>query len=202
MTNNTALIVLDVQNDTVSAGGAFESNAVHAVQQKLLLNIARLLEAARTASIPVIHIHFLANPDADPTTLNTPLLEAVAASGGYIAGTWGAAPAYGAEPLEDELVLTKTTMSGFAGTGLQAHLDALGVERLVLTGALTNMSVEHTARHAADEGFRVVVVSDATSSMDAQWHSAALDHAISMVAQILDTEQAVKLLHQVTVDAA
>jgi gluconolactonase len=47
------------------------------------------------------------------------------------------------------------------------------------------MSVEHTARHAADAGYRAVVVSDGTSTMNPDWQRAAIDYALTNVAEIV-----------------
>lgn len=192
----TALMIMDVQNDTVSPGGAFESSGSteHAAAQNLIGNLGRLLEAARSAQAPVFHVHFIAEPAVEGATYNAPLFEAVAASGGYLRGSWGAAPPQGVEPAPGEIVLEKNKMSAFAGTGLEEHLQRLGVDQLVIAGALTNMAVEHTARHAADAGYHVVVVSDGTSTLNADWQAAATGHALTMVAQILDTEQSAALL--------
>ena len=46
------------------------------------------------------------------------------------------------------------------------------------------MSIEHTARHAADAGYRAVVASDGTSTADDEWQNAALSYAMTNVAQV------------------
>lgn len=196
--NTTALLILDVQNDTVSPGGAFTASgsADHAAAQNLIANINSVAVAARESHASVIHIHFVADPPIDSASYNAPLFEAVASSGGYLRDTWGADPAPGVEPVAGDLVLEKAKMSGFAGTGLGEHLDRLGVRRLVITGALTNMSVEHTARQAADDGYEVIVVSDATSTLNGEWQDAALSYALTFIAKILSAEQVVAVLRE------
>ena len=66
-------------------------------------------------------------------------------------------------------------MNGFYETRLDILLRGLGVETLIITGAWTNMSIEHTARHAADAGYRAVVASDGTSTVNDEWQHAALE---------------------------
>ena len=44
------------------------------------------------------------------------------------------------------------------------------------------MSIEHTARHAADAGYRAVVASDGTSTVNDDWQHAALEYAMTNVA--------------------
>ena len=67
---------------------------------------------------------------------------------------------------------------------LDILLRGLGVETLIITGAWTNMSIEHTARHAADAGSRAVVASDGTSTVDDEWQNAALSYAMQNVAVV------------------
>jgi ureidoacrylate peracid hydrolase len=56
-------------------------------------------------------------------------------------------------------------------------------------GVWTNMAVEHTARDAADFGYAVTVVSDATSSINADWHRVALGYALTNIADIRTAEE-------------
>jgi len=55
------------------------------------------------------------------------------------------------------------------------------------------MAVEHTVR-AADFGYNVTIVSDATSSINAEWHAAALGFALQNIATITDTDTVVSAL--------
>ena len=79
-------------------------------------------------------------------------------------------------------------MSAFNGTTLDIMLRNLGTKTVVVVGVWTNVAVEHTAREAADRGYRVVVVSDATSSINAEWQEAALGFALTNIAEIVDTD--------------
>jgi len=64
-------------------------------------------------------------------------------------------------PLAGETVIGKRTNSAFIGTGLEATLRAAGVETLIVTGVITNNSVEATVRMAGNLGFETFVVEDA-----------------------------------------
>jgi gluconolactonase len=75
-------------------------------------------------------------------------------------------------------------MNGFYETRLDILLRGLGVETLIVSGAWTNMSIEHTARHAADAGYRAVVPSDGTSTTGEEWQNAALNYAMQNVATV------------------
>jgi gluconolactonase len=85
-------------------------------------------------------------------------------------------------------------MNAFHDTRLDTLLRGLEVETLVVTGAWTNMSVEHTARHAADAGYRVAVASDGTATMSEEWQHAALGYALTQVATIATCAELEELL--------
>jgi gluconolactonase len=192
----TALVIQDLQNDTVSEGGAFADTGSydHATAQDVVANVARLAGAARAAGIPVIHIWYIVEEGARGLQLNAPLYRGIKDSGAVVRGSWGAAPAAGLEPQEGDFVVEKTRMNGFYGTRLDPILRALDTETLIITGAWTNMSIEHTARHAADAGYRAVVVSDGTSTMNADWHRAAIEYALTNVAEIVTVSDLVNAI--------
>jgi gluconolactonase len=182
----TALIIQDLQNDVIIEGGAFADSGApaHATSQNVVGNVKGLAEAARKASVPVIHVWYIVEPGAPGLKQNAPLFEGVKGSNALVRGTWGAAPAEGLEPQDGDHVIEKMRMNGFYETRLDILLRGLGVETLIITGAWTNMSIEHTARHAADAGYRAVVASDGTSTVDDDWQNAALNYAMQNVATV------------------
>jgi nicotinamidase-related amidase len=56
------------------------------------------------------------------------------------------------------------------------------------------MSIEHTARHGADAGYEVVVVSDCTSTTGDEWQHAALNYALTNVAQVANADEVIGAL--------
>ncbi|GAA4622405.1 hypothetical protein GCM10023113_03230 [Cellulomonas oligotrophica] len=91
-------------------------------------------------------------------------------------------------------MLDRIRMSPFHGTSLDTVLRNLGVTTVVVTGVWTNMAVEHSARDAADHGYEVVVVADATSSINAQWQEAALGFALTNIVTVATTAEVVAAL--------
>lgn len=92
-------------------------------------------------------------------------------------------------PEPGELVLDKNTSSVFNSTGAEWLLRNMGVETLVVTGMATDMCVETTARDAADRGFNVVVVEDATATYFEHHHRAALSAFARVFGQVWETER-------------
>ena len=183
---STALIVQDMQNDVIIEGGAFaESGApAHAIAQNAVANVADLAAACRAAGVPVIHVWYLVEKGAPGLKQNAPLFQGVKDGNALVRGTWGAASVDGLEPQDGDHIIEKMRMNGFYKTRLDILLRGLGVETLIITGAWTNMSIEHTARHAADAGYRAVVASDGTSTVNDDWQRAALEYAMTNVAAV------------------
>jgi gluconolactonase len=75
-------------------------------------------------------------------------------------------------------------MSAWQGTSLQTILMAEGRDTIIVTGAWTNMSIEHTARTGADMGYTMIVPEDCCATMNADWHRASIDYALQNVAVV------------------
>ena len=181
-----ALTIQDMQNDVIIAGGAFADSGApeHATAQNVVANVADLAAACRAAGVPVIHIWYIAEAGAIDQKQNAPLFQGIKESNGIVRGTWGAAPVDGLEPQDGDHVVEKMRMNGFYNTRLDILLRGLGVETILITGAWTNMAIEHTARHGADAGYEVVLASDGTSTINEEWQNAALNYALTNVATI------------------
>jgi len=194
--DRSALIIQDLQNDVIGEGGAFADSGApaHAKSQNVVENVKRLAEAARQAGMPVIHVLYIVDEGAPGLKQNAPLFIGVKEANALVRGSWGAAPVDGLEPQPGDHVVEKMRMNGFYDTRLDILLRGLGADTIVITGAWTNMSIEHTARHGADAGYQVLVVSDGTSTTGDEWQQAALNYAMTNVARVLSTEEAVQAL--------
>ena len=184
----TAMLIQDLQNDVMIDGGAFaESGAPeHAKEQNVVENVKSLADAMRKAGGHVIHVWYIVEEGAPGLKLNAPLFNGVKDTNALVRGSWGAAPAEGLEPQQGDHVVEKMRMSGWQGTRLETLLAGLGVDTIVVTGAWTNMSIEHTARTGADKGFYVVVPEDCCSTMNADWHNASINYALQNVSTVTD----------------
>ena len=188
--STTAVLVVDMQNDNLHPNGAFASSgaAVHAADQKVVENVAAVLAAARAAGVSVVHNRIVAYPGRPSGGANAPIFQMIGPDS-LLDGSWGAAPVEGIEPVGDELVLDRIRMSAFNGTALDVVLRNWGITSVVVVGVWTNMAVEHTVRDAADHGYQVTVVSDATSTISAEWQHAALGYALTNIATVATTAQ-------------
>jgi nicotinamidase-related amidase len=187
------LLLIDLQNDNAHPDGAYASfgAADHAAEQQLIPQVRQLLEWARNKALPIIHNRIVYYPGGDFGGTNAPIFRMIGPDSLKL-GSWGADALEGLEAREDGPVLIRNRMSGFNGTGLDALLRNSGVTTVVVAGVWTNMAVEHTVRDAADHGYRAVLVTDATSSINADWHAAALSYALTNIAEFQTTEEVTK----------
>lgn len=190
----SALLILDLQNDVIHPRGAFASSGApaHAKSQNVVANVKALAAAFRAKGAPVIHIHHL--PETRTSMLNAPLFAGVAEANACVPGTWGGAPVDGLKPQKGDILVEKQRMSGFYNSTLDSKLRGLGVSRIVVTGAWTNFSVEHTSRDGADLGYEVTVVTDGTSTVSDEWQNAALNYALTNIADRLSTAEVLKAI--------
>jgi len=181
-----ALIVQDLQNDVIIEGGAFAESGSpeHAKEQNVVENVKDLAAACRAKGIPVFHVWYVVEEGAPGLKLNAPLFQAVKDTNGFVRGTWGAAPADGLEPQPGDIVVEKMRMSAWQGTRLENLLAGVGRDTIVITGAWTNMSIEHTARTGADKGYVMIVPEDGCSTMNADWHNASINYALQNVSTV------------------
>jgi gluconolactonase len=181
-----ALIIQDLQNDVIMDGGAFAESGSpqHAKEQHVVEHVTDLAAFCRGKGIPVIHVWYVVEEGAPGLKLNAPLFNGVKDTGALVRGTWGAAPVDGLEAQPGDFVVEKTRMSGWQGTKLENILAGTGRDTIIVTGAWTNMSIEHTSRTGADKGFYVVVPEDGCSTMNAEWHHASIDFALQNVSTV------------------
>src|SRR5919198_6476641 len=182
----TALLIQDLQNDVIIEKGAFADSGSpeHAKEQNVVENAKRLMDACRKKGVPVIHVHYIVEEGAPGLALNAPLFQGVKDGNALVRGSWGAAPAEGLEPQKGDLIVEKMRMNAWEGTRLESLLKGLGRDTIIVTGAWTNMSVEHTARTGADKGYYMIVPEDGCSTMNADWHNASINFALQNVSTV------------------
>lgn len=86
-------------------------------------------------------------------------------------------------------VVEKNTYSAFENTGLQERLVEMGVKEVIVTGVMTNLCCETTAREAFVKGFRVFFSTDATATSDLELHEATLKNLAYGFAYLVDCDR-------------
>lgn len=153
MTDKTALILIDIQNDYFK-GGLWPLHNMNVAAT----NAARLLTNARDTGRMVIHIRHEGTETAPffrPKTKGAQIHDAVA-------------------PLPDELVILKHRPNSFHETNLLAQLQIAGITHVQIVGAMAQMCIDATARAAKDFGFDVTVIADACAAKAVDWNDTAV----------------------------
>jgi isochorismate hydrolase len=100
-------------------------------------------------------------------------------------------------PDPEDLILPRGTYGPFAGTTLARDLRAAGVDTLLLAGLLANLSLALAAHEAADRGFDVVVVWDASASETLAWHASFVERIVGGLIRVRSTPQVLEMLEGV-----
>jgi len=173
----TALLLVDMQRIWLEPGldpHHPERGADHYFYSQTAIttipNNERLLAAARTSGVEVIHtiIQSLTEDGRDRSLDHklTPIHVPPSLAEGM--------PPENLGPKGDEILIPKTSSGVFNSTNIDYILKNLGIKYLVVTGVLTDQCVDMTVRDAADRGYLVTCVSDACASITEERHEAAL----------------------------
>lgn len=87
------------------------------------------------------------------------------------------------------MVTEKSTYSAFRNSGLDERLLEMGVKEVIVSGVMTNLCCETTAREAFVRGFRVFFSTDATATSDMDLHEATLKNLAYGFAYLIDSDR-------------
>ncbi len=151
--SETAVIVVDMQNDFVKPGGKLVvPSTINTIEP-----IKRLLDKARRSGVKIFYTmdtHY----DNDPE---------YAIWGEHVRyGSWGWEIIDELKPSEKDIVVIKTRYDGFYGTPLDDLLRVYGIKNLVITGTVANICVLHTAASAALRWYKIYVPMDGISALN------------------------------------
>jgi ureidoacrylate peracid hydrolase len=175
----TALLVIDPYNDFISEGGkAWARLKGVAERNGCVANMLQVLTAARKAGLRIFYApHRRYRPgDYASWTYIAPIQKGAWSSKIFEQGTWGGEFRTEFEPKPGEIVVQEHwCSSSFANTDLDLQLKRHGIHRLIVVGLIAHTCVEATVRFAAELGYDVTVVKDATASYSDDHMHAALD---------------------------
>ncbi len=177
---HTALLIVDMQNDFLSKGGASDraGRLDTASVTPLTANNKRVIETARQSGALVIYIQntWLPHYKSVSGAWLRFMERSGFPSGGMVTvdGTWGHQVVDELAPRPDDLVVKKWRSSAFVGTNMDMLLRSNKIESVVVTGVVTQGCVESTARDAAFADYYVVVLRDCVQSTSRELHEASL----------------------------
>ncbi len=152
-TQETALLIIDMQNDFVKKEGALCVPDA----EKTVPAIKRLLEKAREKNVKI----FFTQDWHEENDIEFPIWGKHA-----IKNTWGAEIIEELKPQKGEYIIKKLRYDGFFGTPLDHLLRINGIKNLVIAGTVANICVLHTAGSAALYGYKIYIPKDAISAIN------------------------------------
>lgn len=151
---NTALIIIDIQNDYFPEG-ALTLDGADAAAEKA----RKLLNMFREQKLPVVHIqHENTKPEM----------------GFMLPGSFGQKIKDRLEPSKSETCFTKHYPNAFWQTELETYLKGLNIQHLVIVGMMTHMCVSSTARAAMERGFLTTLIQDACATRAIEFDGAVI----------------------------
>jgi ureidoacrylate peracid hydrolase len=198
----TGLLVIDPYNDFISEGGkAWPRIRAVAEANNCVPHMLAVLNAAREAELRVFYAMHRRYRPGDYETWNyiAPVQKAAWQHKTFEYGTWGGEFHPGFLPRPGEIVAAEHwCSSGFANTDLDMQLRKHGVQELVVMGLIAHTCLESTVRFAAELGYGVTVVRDATADYSDKEMHAALEVNIPRYASaIVTADEIVDLMSSV-----
>jgi nicotinamidase-related amidase len=194
--SRAALVVVDMQNDFVRVGAPMEVPDARAT----ISAHQRLLDVWREHNAPVIYTRFIAGPRRTLMWSWSPQLEPP------VCACWSGFRRFYADanceldcadvidelyPRPEDAIIDKYGYGAFYNTSLADRLRALGLDSVVITGTVTQICVDETARGAFNYGFKALTVSDAVSSYAPDLHAATLKNLAMKFGRVASTEEVV-----------
>lgn len=176
---NTALLLIDIQNDYFPGGRMPLEKSTEACQKS-----QEVLQIFRAKQLPVIHVqHISTRPDAVH----------------FLPCTKGVEFHPTMQPSKNEIVIKKHYPNSFKDTSLLTHLTKNQIDRLIIAGMMTHLCVDATARAAYDFGLSCTVLHDACATKSLEFnnmvipaqtvHSAFLAALQPLYASVLTTRE-------------
>ncbi|ORV25972.1 isochorismatase [Mycolicibacterium confluentis] len=189
---HTAVVTQELQGAVVGPRAGLAALAEEA-RREALPSIARLLPAARTAGVDVVHCLVQRRPDGRGSNHNARLFSVGRRDVDITPGSEGASllPEFGPEP--DDLVLRRWHGLGpMGGTDLDAVLRNLGVQTIVAVGVSLNVAIPNLVFDAVNAGYRVVLPRDAVAGIPSDYASAIIDNTLSLLTTVTTTDDLIQ----------
>lgn len=156
-------MIVDLLNDFVQEDAPMAVPGI----RKIIDPIRQQIEKARKGCCPIIYICDCHEDGDREFKLFPPHARK---------GTAGANVIDELRPEGTDILVRKSSFSGFYGTVLHETLKKLSVDRVVITGATTNIGVKYTAVDAVMRGYDVDIIADSVIGPDRKEHEYALEH--------------------------
>lgn len=191
--DNTALIVVDMQNIWVHPRGA----RYLPMSEDIVPRMQELLRFCRSSGVPVIYLHTTKRKDLADAGIFAdikPQTHDADNEWSNFEGTPGAEIYEPVKPAQSDILVKKFRYSGFYGTQLENLLRALGRDTIAITGVATNVCCDSTARDGAMRDFKVLFLSDCNASFSTAEQEATLSNFDKHFGVVMDSRTLMRKL--------
>ncbi|NMB26715.1 MAG: cysteine hydrolase family protein [Tissierellia bacterium] len=101
------------------------------------------------------------------------------------------------KPIEDEIVVMKTTDSALTGTNYRLMLNNMGIDTVIVTGVFTDQCVSCTVRSLADESFKVYLIEDACMAATEKIQNNELEILNNIYCHVINTQELCEVLETI-----
>lgn len=193
----TAVVLIEFQNDFTSEGGIFH-DAVKEVMQEtdMLTHTISLSKQAREAGVQVIHVPISFSDNYHELTASPyGIIKGIVDNGAFKKATWGSQIMDELTPQAGDLTVEgKRGLCGFHSTNLDFILRSKGIKNIAIAGFLTNCCVESTMRTAYENGYNVVTLTDCCAGLSMEEHNNAIEKDFPMFSQPMTSQEFLEIL--------
>ncbi|HTN10537.1 MAG TPA: cysteine hydrolase [Acetobacteraceae bacterium] len=189
--STTALLLCDLQNDFIHPNGAYGRAGLGTPEIAAVVpRMAPLVAAMRAAGGWIVSTHFTLVPGRGGEPFISPHLKKLRpflTRGDFAPGSWGQALVDELAP--SDMAVEKVNFSAFYMSRLEWVLARAGINRLLVSGIVSNGGVASTVRDAHVREFAVTVLEDGCAAFDPETHRIAIA-ALRPVARIINVATA------------
>lgn len=188
----TAVLVMECQEGIVGAGAALGALGEAVQRHGTIGQIARVLEAARAARVPIFYLTVARRPDSAGATANCLLLALGRKGEPLLPGSPRQQVVAALAPREGDWLLTRFHgVTPFHAGELDQLLRNLGVRTVVATGVSVNIGVTGLAMEAVNAGYQVVIPRQAVTGTPDDYVEAVLTHTLRLLATVAEVDDVV-----------
>jgi ureidoacrylate peracid hydrolase len=193
---NPALMVIDVQNGFVSKGGSYDQLGMNIARyQHVISQISELIRLCRSVNIPIFYTQAVREKSGIDLLTNTHRIlpksreERIRTKPICVIGTWDADIVDEIKPSPMDHVVIKRRDSAFQDTEIGVWLNSIGIDTLVFCGIDTSICVEASLRDAFNNGYDVILISDATASGNIKHFESTLEIVRDYYGLVMDVKE-------------
>jgi ureidoacrylate peracid hydrolase len=200
---NPALIVIDVQNGFVSKGGSYDQLGMDVSRyQHVIPQISELIRLCRSVNIPIFYTQAVREKSGIDLLTNTHRIlpksreERIRKKPICVIGTWDADIVDEIKPSPTDHIVIKRRDSAFQDTEIGVWLKSIRIDTLMFCGIDTSICVEASLRDAFNNGYDVILISDATASGNIKHFESTLEVVRDYYGVVMDVKEFARHLPQ------